>query len=324
MTPRDQKVIWGWYSRATKEISIICNVSKDDRTEMFKAFCEELSQLSPNILVNFKKADDNESAPSIQIHKRLIYHAVPEGAELVPFLEGLSAPREIGSDDGPKHDNHLEDLKTPSFLKLFIASQCVFCPKMVQALTPMAFSHELVSLTIIDAFLFPEIAEHFGIKSVPTLLLNDQMHWSGLTSVDEIVRVMINQDPSQLSAVSIQNLLGEGRADLVAEMMMAEKKIFPAFIDLLVHEKWPVRLGAMVAMEEIIERDRNLARQSVEPLWERFPHLNGQVQGDVIYILGEVGTGEVIPRLKAVLKDVADGEIREAVKEAIETISKRR
>jgi hypothetical protein len=196
---------------------------------------------------------------------------------------------------------------------------------MVQDLIPMAIANELVNLTIIDGFMFPEMAEPFDIKSAPTLILNEHMRWSGLTPVDEIAGVMINQDPSQLSAGSIESLLGDGRADLVAQMMMAAGKVFPAFIEMLAHEKWPVRLGAMVAMEEIIERDRELAQQCIEPLWERFPHLNEQVQGDVIYILGETGTGDVIPRLQAVLKDVtdADTDTREAVNEAIETITKR-
>lgn len=85
--------------------------------------------------------------------------------------------------------------------------------------------------------------------------------------------------------------MGDSKADLVAEMMVAEGKIFPAFMDMLVHEKWPVRLGAMVAMEEIIVRDKPLSEQCVEPLWERFPEMNDQVRGDVIDILGEAGTG---------------------------------
>ena len=78
----------------------------------------------------------------------------------------------------------------------------------------------------------------------------------------------------------------------------------------------------MVVMEEIIEHDKPLAMQCVELLWEKFPDLNQQVRGDVIYILGEAGTGDMIPRLETVLRDATDAETREAVKEAIETIKK--
>ena len=324
MTPGDEKAISAWHGENKREISITCHVSNDERTETFKAFYGRLSQLSPNVRVNFKKLEDNEAAPSVEIHKRLIYHAIPEGPELMPFLEGLDGSSKREPIEKAAIESPLEKkLETPCFFKLFIASQCAFCPKMVKDLAPIAFSNELVRLTIIDAFMFPEMAEPFGIQSVPTLLLNESMRWTGLTPVDEIERVMVNQDPSQLSADSIENLLGAGQADLVSQMMMKKGKIFTAFIDTLVHEKWPVRLGAMVAMEEIIEHDKGLARQCVEPLWERFPDLSQQAQGDVIYILGEAGGVDMIPRLEGVLKDEADADTREAVEEAIETIAKK-
>ena len=92
---------------------------------------------------------------------------------------------------------------------------------------------------------------------------------------------------------------------------------------MLMNEKWSVRLGAMVVMEEIIELDKGLAEQCIEPLWKRFPDLNKQVRGDVVYILGEAGTGNILPRLEAVLTDTTDVETMEVVKEAIETITKK-
>ncbi|MCF8128315.1 MAG: thioredoxin family protein [Deltaproteobacteria bacterium] len=214
-------------------------------------------------------------------------------------------------------------MKTPCFLKLFVASDCPFCPRMVHDLAPFPMENDLVTLTIIDGLLFPEMAEPYDIKSAPTLLLDDRLRWTGQTPLDEILDVMLNQDPSLLSPASMEALLGDGRADLVAKMMMGEGTLFPAFLDMLVHEKWPVRLGAMVAMEDIIERDKGLAAQCVEPLWERFSDLNHQVRGDVIYILGEAGTGEMIPRLEAVLGEATDAETRESATEAIETILKR-
>ncbi len=324
MTPEDEKMIGEWDGGGKKGIAITCNVSKDPRTEMMEAFCEKLSQLSPNVRVSFKKADDDEAAPSIEIHRSISYHAIPQGPELKPFLDALAASKvgttgfgldEIGSP--------LESLKTPSFLRLFIASQCVHCPKMVRDLMPMAITSRLVTFTVIDGLLFPEMGEPYGIKSAPTLVLNDHMQWTGLTPVDEIVSVMLKQDPSQLSADSMESLLGDGRADLVAQMMMAEGKIFPAFIELLVHEKWPVRLGAMVVAEEMSQQDGELAAKIVEPLWERFQQLSEQVRGDAVHVLGMVGTRDTVSCLEDVLSGPYDHETLEASAEAIMAIRKR-
>lgn len=305
----------------SSEISITCNVSDDHRTDMFSSFCEQLSRPSPAVVVTYRKADEAKEPPSIEINKRLIYHAIPEGPELAPFLEALSHVSDGPPPVHPDIEARLKNLKAPCSLKLFIAPECPFCPKMVQALAPLALINDLVKLTIIDGLLFPEMAEPLDIKSAPTLLLDDRMRWTGQTPLAEIVDVMLNQDPSLLSAASIEGLLGDGRADLVAQMMLAERKIFPAFIDMLMNEKWSVRLGAMVVMEEIIELDKGLAEQCIEPLWKSFPDLNKQVRGDVVYILGEAGTGNILPRLEAVLTDTTDVETMEVVKEAIETIT---
>jgi thiol-disulfide isomerase/thioredoxin len=321
LTPEEEKVIADRFEDLSSEISITCNVSDDHRTDMFSSFCEQLSRPSPAVVVTYRKADEAKEPPSIEINKRLIYHAIPEGPELAPFLEALSHVSDGPPPVHPDIEARLKNLKAPCSLKLFIAPECPFCPKMVQALAPLALINDLVKLTIIDGLLFPEMAEPLDIKSAPTLLLDDRMRWTGQTPLAEIVDVMLNQDPSLLSAASIEGLLGDGRADLVAQMMLAERKIFPAFIDMLMNEKWSVRLGAMVVMEEIIELDKGLAEQCIEPLWKSFPDLNKQVRGDVVYILGEAGTGNILPRLEAVLTDTTDVETMEVVKEAIETIT---
>ena len=323
MTPEEEKVIADRVEDLSNEISITCNVSDDHRTEMFSSFCEQLSRPSPAVVVTYRKADEAKELPSIEINKRLIYHAIPEGPELAPFLEALTHVSDGPPPVHPDIEARLKNLKAPCFLKLFIAPECPYCPQMVMALAPLTLINELVKLTIIDGTLFPEMAEPLDIKSAPTLLFDDRMRWTGQTPLNEILEVMLNQDPSLLSAASIEGLLGDGRADLVAQMMMAEGSIFPAFIDMLMNEKWSVRLGAMVVMEEIIELDKGLAEQCIEPLWERLPDLNKQVRGDVVYILGEAGNGDILPRLEAVLTDTTDVETMEAVKEAIETITQK-
>ena len=323
MTPEEEKVIADRVEDVSNEISITCNVSDDHRTEMFSSFCEQLSRPSPAVVVTYRKADEAKEPPSIEINKQLIYHAIPEGPELAPFLEALTHVSDGPPPVHPDIEARLKNLKAPCFLKLFIAPECPYCPQMVMDLAPLTLINELVKLTIIDGILFPEMAEPLDIKSAPTLLFDDRMRWTGQTPLNEILEVMLNQDPSLLSAASIEGLLGDGRADLVAQMMMAEGNIFPAFIDMLMNEKWSVRLGAMVVMEEIIELDKGLAEQCIEPLWERLPDLNKQVRGDVVYILGEAGTGDILPRLEAVLSDTTDVETMEAVKEAIETITQK-
>ena len=105
--------------------------------------------------------------------------------------------------------------------------------------------------------------------------------------------------------------------------MIENRKIFPGLIDLLVHEKWPVRLGAMVAVEEIMEHDPGLAAQVIEPVLRRFQSLDEQTKGDMIYLMGETGDLDTITRIKGALHGSSSDELRTVADEAIESIEAR-
>ena len=106
-------------------------------------------------------------------------------------------------------------------------------------------------------------------------------------------------------------------------MMIKAQQIFPAFYDLLTHDKWPVRLGAMVAMEEIARQAPDLAENAIDPLWKRFEKAGHQIKGDILYLFGEIGAQREIPWLKEVVKGDYDDEIKEAAEEALEKLSEK-
>jgi hypothetical protein len=142
--------------------------------------------------------------------------------------------------------------------------------------------------------------------------------------MEEVTEVMTNRDLSKLGSLCLERMLKEGNALKLAEMMLEKKKILPSLLDLLTHYKWPVRLGAMVAMEEIANRNPGLAAQVIDPLWERFQHVEDPVKGDIIHVLGESGNQKVIPRMQMVLDGEYDSEVKEAAREALGKMEIRR
>jgi glutaredoxin len=89
----------------------------------------------------------------------------------------------------------------------------------------------------------------------------------------------------------------------------------------LTHPKWPVRLGAMVVMEELIEINLDLATQTLKPLWERFNQVDNRVKGDLLYIFGQMKPIDLVPRLQAVLNGDYDPEVQEAAQEALDKVN---
>ncbi len=260
------------------------------------------------------------AAPSeLRIHSRVRYRSVPLGHELGPFLNALSW---IFCDQTPPPPPPalLDDLSLPAELKLYISEHCPFCPRIVESLVPLALASAFVRLTVIDAGLFTEDARNDRVQSVPTLILDSQFRWTGTVNIREVVEAMIHRDPSRLEADTLMNLIADGNAGLLSSMMLEKDMIFPALVALLVHPKWPVRLGAMVAMENVAAEKPALAQTIVSPLWDRFDAADEKVKGDILYLIGEIDTGGSLHRIQDILNTPADydEEIIEAAEEALE------
>ena len=212
----------------------------------------------------------------------------------------------------------LKKEKLPATLTLFIAPQCTFCPAVVRQLFPLPLVDDKILLTIIDGTLFPEIAETHKIQAVPTLLLDEQFRWTGSVPLEEIINTINSRDPASLGAASLENILKEGQASHLAAMMMDDKKIFPAFYELLIHEKWSLRLGAMVVMEEIADQNPVMASDVIDFLWDRFQRLPDPVKGDILYMFGEIKDRRAVSWLEEVLGGDFHEEVKEAAQEALD------
>jgi hypothetical protein len=323
MTSEEERRIREWNSELSSNIQISLLVTEDQRSREFLGFCENLTRLAPRIQVAQEEGEPNE-APAIQVGHALRYHAIPLGTELGPFLEALSVSDQRASSISMSVQDHLEKIELPALLRLYVSQQCPFCPQAVRHIIPLLTVNEFIRLTIVDCALFPEMAKSNQIQSVPTLLLDEQFRWTGSFRLEEVVEIMTSRDPAKLGALSLERMLKEGNAARLAQMMLDNEEFFPAFFDLLTHNKWPVRLGAMVAMEEITRRNPQLAAQVIDPLWERFHDVEDPVKGDIIHVLGESGDHRVVPRVEMILGGEYHAEVKEAAREALEKIQARR
>ena len=325
MSPHDEKQILRWSEDRPGEVAVRLVKTADDRDKDFEIFCGELARLAPNVTVETVRDDAGaEAYPAIRIGESIRYHAIPLNKELAPFLELLAT----AAKGAPKIDGSageaLKRLRLPAQLRLYVTPHCPFCPEVVRRMTPMPLANERLRLSVIDGSLFPEMAEADEVRAAPTLILDGTFRWTGQVDPAEVIRMAADRDPSHLSADALEGIIKEGKAGQVAEMMIEAGRIFPGFIDLLTHEKWPERLGAMVAMEYLAEAAPDLAAEAVEPLAERFDSVDGRVRGDLIHVFGDIGDKDLLDRLAAVKADPdADDELREAAEEAMAKIRKR-
>lgn len=320
MTPKQEKQIAEWNDTLSQDIDIRLMLTGDKRSKDFEQFGEELCRIAPKIRI-YKERDESDRLPRIQIGQAIGYQAIPEGAELEPFLDALHTLDNKVIPLPAKLHERIREIKVPADLRLYVSPQCPFCPGVTRQMISLTSVSDLIRLTVRDGLLFPEAAQSDHIQSVPTVILDPHFRWTGTVQTEDILDVLIHRD--DISSTAMERMILEGNAFRLSELMLEKEMIFPAFSDLLTHELFSVRLGAMAAMEEIAEQNIRLAASIADPLLEGFDRHNNQVRGDILHILGEAGNAAIIPRLKAIEKMQSDPEIREAVTEAIEKIMQR-
>ncbi len=318
MTPHDEQIIrQAPLAGADPPPTIILAQDKGSTGESMARFCDRIKVLVPNIRIK-KDSDLPFPAPVLVIgrHQNIGYQAAPTGKMLIHFLEALGSASGHLLELDPQLDDRLRKIDLPVILKLYVASQCPNCPQSIRQLQALAAHCPLIRLRIIDAQVFPQASEADQIRSVPTLILDDQLRWTGVVKTEELLALCIQRDPSQLSADSLRQLIEAGDAARVAALMAASGRLFPSLVELLVHDRWSIRLGAMVTAEYLADEAPPLGLHLCGLLWERFARLSPQVQGDVVQVLGQIDSEAT----RVYLNSVASGDYDEEVKTAAEEV----
>jgi hypothetical protein len=318
MKAEEERKLILFNSQLRQDIRMHLVRTQHEASRNIEEFCARLQKAAPKIHIVHEK-EDSDVPSELRIHSRIRYRSIPLGHEQDPFLKALEW---IFIDQVPPLlavPSLLKELTLPADLKLYISEHCPFCPAVVEMLIPLALASDKVRLTVTDAGLFTEEARRDRVQSVPTLVLDSQFRWTGTVKIQEVLEAMIHRDPSRLEAETLMNIIADGNAGLLSDMMLEKDLLFPAMVDLLVHSRWPVRLGAMVAMETIATEKPALAQKMVPLLWDRFGAVDDKVKGDILYLVGEIDTGSSIARIRNVLSGADyDAEIIEAAEEALE------
>lgn len=321
MTPQDIKTISEYAFQSKSSVKIILSHGKTGMGQKFLSFCETLSLSAPHI--TFKKDSDitfEEPVMVIGRHSNIAYYTLPTTKYLKFFLKALdnSAAR-ADSQAGPSGEQ-ADIVELPAGLKLYVADQCPHCPQFLGQIQDLANKTSKIRLRVINVEMFPEKAKNDQVKSVPTLILDDQFRWTGQVDSEEVLKICGSRDPSELSTESLRQLIEDGNAGRLATMMIESGIVFPAFTELLTHPRWPVRLGAMVAAEYLADEAPALGLELCQLLWRDFSDLEPPVQGDVTHIFGLLSDEMTKGYLQEVMGGDFEDDVKEAAQEALEEI----
>jgi len=318
---RDLEKIKAWSEEFHAEVTLKLLITDHEKSKDFEQFCRVLSDLIPYILFATEKGDSDQ-VPAITLATGWRYRAIPQGSELDPFLELLAAQanRTLALPETVR--GALEKVEWPANLTVYVAPTCPFCPEVVRQIQCLPMGNEKIHLDIVDATLFPEMAQHDKVRSVPTVVLDDQFRWSGSIVLQELVDALLHRDPDKLSTQELLSIIKDGNADHLARMMLQKEVIFSGFLELLRHPNWSERLGAMVVLEQIAEENPQLAQKACPHLLHYLETAEDPVKGDLIYLLGLAGCTEAVTRLEGLSMVEESAENLEVLHEAIQKLKR--
>jgi len=287
----------------------------------------QIAGVSPNAII-FDDAGEEvfPGKPAITLSSKdsrnLHYVAIPEGSELAPFLDAI---RWLGGAEGFPFSDALQSLdeKTdPAQIMVLIAASCPNCPEVVRAAVTIAARQPLVNVTIVDVMQYNDIAERYKVKSTPTVIIDEAATFVGTLTLEELIQHLLSSGKDESLTGILESMINTGRAQDAADLL-CRKQQPQALMPLYATPEFSNRMGAMLVIDEALEKDPRILDSVAHQLIELLSHENAGLRGDTAELLGRTGTSDAIPALREATKD-ADPDVSEAAAEALKLIEGRR
>lgn len=178
------------FKRLDKEVKIVNFVSEtNEKSNELKSFLEELSVTSDKIVIENIDFDNNpqkveefgiDRIPAMTFVNHLgektqgKFHGIPGGHEINSFIITILNVAKVGKDFDTVSKKRLEAIDKTTNLKVFVTLACHYCPDVVVATQMMAINNRNISAEMIDIAIFPQLAEKYSVRSVPTIVYNDK------------------------------------------------------------------------------------------------------------------------------------------------------
>jgi hypothetical protein len=279
----------------------------------FEKFVEELASLSGRIRVEVRESA-GENLPAIVVGGKVYYHAIPDKTEFAPFMDAISLSAKECPSVPAKHG---------ADLKVIVMAGCVHCPHAVRNAVGFAFSNNGVKVSIIDGMMFKDAIEKFDIRSAPTTIINDQVFLTGVVPENDLTRWVCKTNEKHFSIDDFVKMIKAGNAHKLADMMIDNGVIYPDFLSLLWDDKWSLRLGAMVVLEDISEKKPFLIRTVIKAIEKHLFDNDLRNRCDAAFLIGNIGAKDSIPVLESAMAIRKEEAFLECAEEAISLISNR-
>jgi len=246
----------------------------------------------------------------------ITYAAVPEGHQLMPFVKALES---LGAASGlPESSAGPPSELPPAEVWVLVSAQCPRCPGVVEAAVAVSIRRPSISLSVIDAQQFPDLAAEYGIKAVPATVIDRSLVLIGSISADRIEELIHERGTEKFDGELIRSYVNTGRLGRAAEELRRGKGR-SAVLAMVQELDMSARMSGLVIFEEALGDDPASVGPMVPPLIELLSHRDSRIRGDIADLLGKVRDPRAIPELERLTTD-PDTDVAEIAAEALDSI----
>ncbi len=313
-------------SKLSEPVTIFVNRGEGEANPFEANLVNIVRQIS-GVSMNRIKIEEGEESllpgkPSLTPYREhtgnIHYFAAPEGTELPPFLDLLLWMGSESEPPQPEVTKSLEILARPSHVMVLIAPTCPHCPQVVRAALSLAVRSSLITLSIVDAVQFEDLAQRYSVKSTPTTIIDDGMTLIGRLTAEELAGHLLRVAEGSSITPILESMIKAGRAEDAAGLICARKQP-EAILPIYMSKEFSVRMGALVALEEVLEKNPRILDPIVAELTALLFQEEVGLRGDTAELLGKIGNPAAIPALRRAAED-PDPDVREAAEEALQIL----
>ena len=132
---------------------------------------------------------------------RIRYFGVPAGYEVAPIVESLVELSASKTGLSPKARESLATVRRKANIKIFVLPTCHFCPIVAKHAYRAAIESVNVSVDVIDAQMFPDLATRHAVMGVPKVILNDNLDITGAMDEAEFFEKLRDSDHALLDSM---------------------------------------------------------------------------------------------------------------------------
>ena len=291
--------------------------------EQLAAVADELVAMGGEAVVReLGHEDDAPGRPALSLvgagGRTVHYLAMPEGPEERPFYEALLGLAAIGPPVADVWAPSLAELSRPARLVVFIASACPHCPQAVRAALRLTRASADVTTLVVDAQRFPELAERYGVRSVPTTVIDSCLALTGVLPAAELAERLVARDTDAYEEGVFQSMVETGRVGEAVHRLHGARGV-AQFVAIWRRSATATRIGLMMAAEEVLEEDAAALDGAVPALLPVLATEDAALRGDTADLLGQIGHPSAAPGLRPLLAD-ANPDVAEIAQEALDAL----